>query len=65
MMARRTKPAEIQPVGDHRVSIEKTKSLMMNRDLFQPTCSCGWTTPKWGEYGQAFIAGGNHTADFQ
>jgi len=38
---------------------------MMNRDLFQPTCSCGWTTPKWGEYGQAFIAGGNHTADFQ
>jgi hypothetical protein len=51
------------PVGNHAITIEATKSQMMNRELFQPICICGWTTPKWGSHGQAFVAGGKHTAE--
>jgi hypothetical protein len=62
-MAGKSKSSEIRYTGEHRIRIEQTKSQMMNRDLFQPICSCGWTTPKWGTEGQAFVAGGNHTAE--
>lgn len=61
-MARRKAEVET-PSGDHAIRIEQTKSVMMNRDLFQPICTCGWTTPKWGSHGQAFEAGGKHTAE--
>jgi hypothetical protein len=61
-MPPRKKKAE--PTGDHDVQVERYKSTMMNRDLFEPLCSCGYPTLRYFTEAEAEAWGREHRASF-
>jgi len=33
--------------GKHSVSVYEYKSTMMNTTLYEPVCTCGWSSPRY------------------
>jgi hypothetical protein len=50
--------------AEHAIRVEMVKSVMMNRNLYEPVCSCGWEGPRWGSEIGAREAGEVHANSF-
>ena len=56
------KPKTAEANSFHEIEIEVYKSSMMNTDLHQPLCSCGWEDARWFTEAQAKAAAAKHLA---
>ena len=46
---------------DHEAKVVEYKSAMLARTFYEPTCSCGWQSPRYFTKSQAETAGRKHT----